>query len=144
MTSLSPLSSDLFPRELERAISPLLQGISFPSMPAIKLKLTEESDTAWAVAAEVPGVDASELSLAVDEDAHTLSITVTKKVDEAPPPGLAWNEFSFQGSCERVLTLPPHVDLANVTSTLKDGVLSVKVPKLPGAISKRNIPVQLA
>ena len=91
-----------------------------------------ERDDAIVVHAELPGVNADDMS--VEVQGNTLRIHGEKKEEKTEEKeGQRTYSERFFGSFERVLTLPPDVDESAIEATLRDGVLEVKVPRMKRA-----------
>ncbi|GAB4329954.1 MAG: hypothetical protein Kow0010_14680 [Dehalococcoidia bacterium] len=87
-----------------------------------------ERDDAIVVHAELPGVNAEDMS--VEVQGNRLSIRGEKKEEKSEEKeGQRTYSERFFGSFERVLTLPPDVDESGIEATLRDGVLEVLVPR---------------
>jgi HSP20 family protein len=86
-----------------------------------------EIDGAILVTAAVPGFEADEIEVSVKDDALIMSGTSQareRKADENVTLD-EWTSSQFL----RQLTLPSPVDSTNVTATLRDGMLELKLPK---------------
>jgi HSP20 family molecular chaperone IbpA len=95
-----------------------------------------ENDRELLIVADVPGGAREGTTVAVDE-ARRLSFLV--KV-EAAPAGARWAAEYGAASWYRAFELPDGVDGSRATSTLRDGVLTIRVPKR--AASSKLIPVR--
>jgi HSP20 family protein len=105
-------------------------------MPA--LNLVESADSV-VVTAEIPGVDAKDVQVAVED--HYLTLRGEKK-EEREEKGKAFHRVERRyGSFARAVLLPCAVDAAKVTAEAKDGVLTVTLPKAAEA-KARTVPVQ--
>jgi HSP20 family protein len=97
-----------------------------------------ESHVAIRFIADVPGVRPDDLELRVDEG--RLVITGRREPESrTDDEQLTTSERSF-GQFMRTFTLPSYVELDHITSELRDGVLTIAVPKKRGA-SSRRIPI---
>jgi HSP20 family protein len=97
-------------------------------------------DTAYRVAIELPGVAEADIHLAVE--GGMLTVRGEKKT-EREEKGDTWyfSERQF-GSFARSFRLPSDADDAGVKAALKDGVLTVTVPrKAPAASEARRVPI---
>ena len=92
------------------------------------LELTE-SDNHLNVRAEVPGFTAKDLEIHVEPRRLTVSGKHETK-EENKKSKIHYSELST-GEILRVVHLPADVDTSNVTATLKDGILHVKMTKMP-------------
>ena len=90
-----------------------------------------ETDEALTVRAEVPGFAAKELDIQVQPNRLTISGKHESKEESTK------NKTIYSERCAnevfRSVTLPTDVDGARVNATLKDGVLTVEMPKAPHA-----------
>lgn len=99
----------------------------------------EETDAAILVKADLPGVDAQDVEVTVQNG--TLTLRGVKK-EEKEEKGKNFHRVErFSGSFYRSVPLPAEADTAGVTATSAKGVVTVTIPKKPGAQAKR-IPVQ--
>lgn len=81
--------------------------------------------------AEVPGVPADKLELSVEDDAVTLA--GERVAQPAASDETVVRRERFAGRFSRTLRLPFRVDAGSVAARLKDGVLTVTLPKAPEA-----------
>jgi HSP20 family protein len=100
-----------------------------------------ETDKEVKVCAELPGVDAKDVDVSVENG--TLIIRGEKKYErEENERGQYRMERSY-GSFERSIALPAEVDEAKAKAEFKSGVLRLTLPKKAGAESRRKrIPVK--
>jgi HSP20 family protein len=88
-------------------------------------------DKTYRIALELPGVAEKDVDLSV----HDGVVTVTgKKASEREEKGETWffSERSY-GSFSRSFRLPPDADQKKVDAELKDGILTIRVPRIPDA-----------
>jgi HSP20 family protein len=92
-----------------------------------------EADHALTVKAEVPGFTAKELNIQVEGD----RLTISGKHESKEESNKGKTIYSERCAKEvfRSVALPSDVDGAKVTATLKDGVLTIELPKTPHAKS---------
>lgn len=96
------------------------------------------NDAAYKIAVELPGVAEDDIHLTVEDGL----VTVTgEKKSEREEKGESWyfSERQF-GSFSRSFRLPPDAEEGAVKASLKDGVLTVTVPKrrpAPAEAAKR-------
>ena len=100
-----------------------------------------ETDKDVKVCAEIPGVEAKDIDVSVEDG--MLRIRGEKKYErEENEKGQYRMERSY-GSFERAIPLPVEVDEAKAKAEFKNGVLRLTLPKRPGAQSRRKkIPVK--
>lgn len=89
------------------------------------------ADDAYRIAVELPGVAEEDIHLSVDDG--VVSLTGEKKTSREEK-GETWYFSERQyGAFSRSFRLPPDADGAAVAAELKDGVLTITVPKLEPA-----------
>jgi HSP20 family protein len=84
-------------------------------------------DGAYRIAMEVPGVEESDIDITL----HEGMVTVTgKKTSTKTEKGETWffSEREF-GAFSRSFRLPPDADGEKISADLKDGVLTLSIPK---------------
>ena len=100
----------------------------------VQLEL-EESDDNLAVRAEVPGFSTKELEIHVGP--RKLTITGKHEAQEESKKGKTVYSERCAKEILRVVDLPAEVDSSKVTATLKDGILSLEMPKAAHAKTVR-------
>jgi HSP20 family protein len=95
----------------------------------------EESDDNLTVRAEVPGFSNKELEINVGP--HKLTITAKHEAQEESKKGKTVYSERCAKEILRVVDLPAEIDSSKVTATLKDGILSLELPKAPHAKTVR-------
>ncbi len=96
----------------------------------------EESDEAFEVTAELPGVGKSDIDVRVSDNVVTLKGEKQSK-HEMKDADIHLIERSY-GSFQRSFTLPCAVDSAKVAAEFKDGVLHLNLPKAQKAREKQK------
>lgn len=96
----------------------------FVSSPCID---TSESATDIKITADVPGIEEKDLDVSVSDDAVT--IRGEKKREGSASEKDARKSERFYGTFERVFNLPCQVDSSKAEASLKNGVLTVVIPK---------------
>jgi HSP20 family protein len=89
----------------------------------------------------VPGVEEKDIDVSVNEG----MVTVTgKKSSEREEKGETWffSERSY-GSFSRSFRLPPDADEKKVDATLKDGLLTINLPKKAGTDAAKGKKVKI-
>jgi HSP20 family protein len=100
----------------------------------LHLEITESED-ALNVKAEVPGFAAKELDIQVEGN----RLTISGKHESTEESAKGRTIYSERCSQEvfRSVELPSEVDGAKVNATLKDGILTIQLPKAQAATSER-------
>jgi HSP20 family protein len=102
---------------------------------------TAETDTAYEVTAELPGVDEKDIKISLAD--NVLSISGEKKSErEQKDKDYVMTERSY-GSFKRAFTLPDNVDVEKIAAKFDKGVLKVTLPKTaPSPAKQRQIPIK--
>jgi len=125
-----PISSGLFSQSVGAVAAPLRPNVDI-----------SEGKKAYAVRAELPGVEQEDVSLEIE--GHTLLIRAEKRQDrEEEDEGYHWVERSY-GAVQRVLSLPDDADVETIEARFKNGILKLRIPKLAArAAQGRNIQIE--
>lgn len=93
----------------------------------------EETDDAYRLKLELPGMDKNDLDIQVTAEA--VSVTGERKSEtKGEKDGVTRSEFRY-GSFKRVIPIPRRIDNRNVVADYKDGILNLNLPK---AEDKKN------
>ena len=104
----------------------------------VPLNVTE-SDVEYIVRAEVPGFGSKDIEVIVEP--LYLAISGKRETKEDEENGkMIWSESRSERSF-RVLDLPSVVDISKVSTTLKDGILILDLPKARNAEKVRVEPI---
>ncbi len=93
----------------------------------------EETEDAYRVEAELPGVSRDDVQVEVSGDV----LTITGEFKERERTGILRRRTRRTGRFEFRTTLPSAVDSDKITASLQDGVLAVHVPKAAEAKPRR-------
>jgi HSP20 family protein len=85
----------------------------------------EETDDAYVVEAELPGVHRNDVQV----EASSGVLTITGEFKDRERTGILRRRTRRTGRFEFRTTLPASVNTEAITASLHDGVLTVKVPK---------------
>jgi HSP20 family protein len=100
-----------------------------------------ETDAEYWITAELPGVPLENVQLSIDDDVLTMMVD---KRQSADGDNRTYHHVERRhGTFSRAFRLPKAVDREQVQATMKDGVLSVRLPKAEHA-RPRRIPVRVA
>jgi HSP20 family protein len=97
----------------------------------------EESDDAYVVEAELPGVKKEDVNIEFVGN----ELTVTGEIKERERQGALRQKTRRTGRFDYRVVLPEHVDPEKIDATLSNGVLTVRVPKSEHA-QRRKIEIK--
>lgn len=106
-------------------LSPLVRDFEYE--PQIKMDVNE-SDSAYLVKADIPGVNKDDIHISVDGNLVSISAEVKKEKEEKKGESIIRCERYF-GKVSRSFTLGGDVDADKVQAKYTDGVLEVTLPK---------------
>ncbi len=128
---IAPIMSELF-RMPERWLE---EEDSFS--PSIDL---QETDNAYVVKAEMPGIDPNNVSISVNNG--VLNIQGEKKEEkESEEKGNTWTECRY-GAFHRRIPLDQEIKEDEIKATYKEGILRIEVPKAAQAVGSKTIPIE--
>ena len=85
----------------------------------------EETDDAYVIEAELPGVKREDVNIELIGN----ELTITGEIKERERKGVVRRQTRRTGRFDYRVTLPDQVDGDKIDANLKDGVLTVRVPK---------------
>jgi HSP20 family protein len=142
---LSPFSLNQMMREMD-SLMPSFFGQDSTGL-ASKLAVDiEEGPNAFVIKADVPGMKAENINMHLSPD-NVLSIEAERSEETkegSPDSGTFYRIERTKGSMVRSFKIPDHVDVDGIMASVKDGVLSVKLPKVemtPEHEKVKTIPV---
>ncbi len=104
---------------------------SWESEPRIKIDVSE-TDDAYLVKADAPGVPKEDIKVTVEGNFVTIEFEV-KKEDKQEEEGKTVRSERYYGIQSRSFALAQDVDETKAEASYKDGVLELKLPKKPGS-----------
>lgn len=118
--------------ELLRDIAPAfyvrpLHGEGLPSPAQIKLDVSE-TDDAYTVQAEIPGVPKEDIQVAIDANVVTLRAEI-KQMDATGAQAKVLRSERYYGAVSRSFQLPVELDAAQARAKYDHGVLTLSLPK---------------
>jgi HSP20 family protein len=138
------------PRDIDRLLDDVdrlvTEGVAYArtlsrrsgSRPAIDLY---DTGTELVVKALVPGARPDELGVAIEKNTLTLQGHYGYALSQDEDQGLMWHRREIaSGRFAETVTLPVEVETEQATATFADGVLTLVIPKVSAARTKR-IPV---
>jgi HSP20 family protein len=110
-----------------------LPRLAFPELPRLPMPASDvtETDTAWRVTAELPGMTEKDVELALSGD--TLTITGEKRQESTRKEASTTLCERSYGAFARSFLLPEGIDREKIDARFDKGVLTVTLPKTPAA-----------
>jgi len=99
----------------------LFDGVSAPSMDVV------ENDGEFLVRCDLPGVKKDDVELSISS--NVLTIKGEKHDEQAKEETKYYRRESWSGSFQRSIALSESVDPDKVEAELKDGVMTIRLPK---------------
>jgi len=130
-------------RELERLQEQMAQMVQqgpsdgnggLPFVPPVDI---EETEDAWIVEAELPGVKPEDVNVEV----RGAELAIAGEIKEREREGILRRRTRKVGEFDYHITLPGEADAENIDARLHDGVLTVRIPK-PDQERPRRIDVK--
>jgi HSP20 family protein len=110
------------PAALTGGFGPSFPGGSWPSLSV------SETDSAYVVKAEVPGMDAKDVDLSLTDDALTIRGEKKTHTENAQ----THVSEHYEGQFERRLPIGNDIDRDHIEASFDKGVLTITLPKKPG------------
>jgi len=102
--------------------------------PRIRMDMSE-TDQAYTVKAEIPGVKKDDIKVSIEGNQVSISAEVRK--EEEKKSGNMMHSERYYGQQYRSFTLPQDVDDAKAEAKYNDGILELTLPKKPGGGGKK-------
>ncbi len=112
-----------------------LHGDNLPTPAQIKIDV-KESDNAYTVQAEVPGVAKDDIHVSIDGNVVTLRAEVKQQDSQTQEEKVLRTE-RYYGAVSRSFQLPQEIDQAQAKAKYDNGVLALTLPKKTGGGMQR-------
>jgi HSP20 family protein len=117
-------------RLMQSVLTPTGSGNGGPWIPHADI---EETEDAWIIEAEVPGVDRKDVNVELRDS----ELIISGEVKEKERVGVLRRRTRRTGEFEYRVILPGQADEEHIDAKLHDGVLTVRVPKSERARLRR-------
>jgi HSP20 family protein len=101
-----------------------------------------ETEQAFIIHAELPGVQKEDIKISISED-NILSISGEKKKSEQIQDKNFVRMERFYGTFRRTFTLPDHIQSSSIKADFTNGILEISLPKSE-PIKPKEITVEIA
>jgi HSP20 family protein len=126
--------AELFDRFFEDPFPPLV-GAGIAAKPWMPLVDLTESEKELVVTADLPGVAAKDVAVMVKDG---MLVIEGERKSEAEEKGKEFHRVErFLGKFYRAVPLPPTVDPERIAAESANGVITVRIPKRPGAVPRK-------
>jgi len=115
------------------------EGRGGEALPRLKADVAE-SNGAYTVTAELPGVKKDDIQVTIDGAQVTLTAEVKRENEVKQDERVLHTERTF-GKVSRSFTLPQEVDEGKAEAKFRDGVLELRLPK-KAAAARKQISIQ--
>ena len=116
-------------QELEGLREQLAQMMRTPDgnggLPFVPLVDIEETEDAWIVEADLPGVKPEDVNVEV----RGSELAISGEIKEREREGILRRRTRKTGEFDYHITLPGDADAENIDAELRDGILTVRIPK---------------
>jgi HSP20 family protein len=130
--SMEPVS-DLF----QGLFRPMRGGLAAGEGEPASMKLdVSESEKAYSVKAELPGVDKKDIDVKIDGNVVSIHAKVERNTEQKEGERVIRRE-RYSGSFGRTFSLASDIDESTASAQYQDGVLSLTLPKKAAAEQKR-------
>lgn len=116
---------------------PCLQ--TFDAEPAIRMDVAE-SDDAYRIKAEIPGVKKDDIKVSIDGNQVSISAQVRQEKEEKKDEKVVRRERYF-GEQMRSFTLAHDIDQGKASARYRDGVLELTLPKKAGGNGAKTLSI---
>ena len=120
----------------EFSMAPMVRGLE--SDRQILVDVTE-TDQAYLVKADLPGLKKDDIKIAVDGNVVSISATMQEEKQETTEDTICTERYS--GALYRRFSLPKEVDDSKTEAKYQDGVLNLSLPKKASS-AKKQITIQ--
>jgi HSP20 family protein len=96
-----------------------------------------ETDAAYVVKAEIPGVNKDEIQVSIEGDVVTIGAEVKRETETKDGERVIRTE-RYSGSVYRAFTLPVEIDEAASTAKYQNGILELTLSKKPAAQGRKR------
>jgi len=135
--------------DMDRLFDSFLQGWGLPSLSRL-MQLPEvgtwgggllrprvdisENKSGYTIRVEIPGVEKEDIHLTIEDD--TLVIRGEKRQEKEDNDGGYHCVERSYGAFQRMISLPADADQEKLEARFRNGVLTIKLPRVPGAASR--------
>ncbi len=129
-------------KEINRMFEDVLGGMpGFANETGFPALTTSETDTHVVVKAEVPGIPSENIEVSVKDD--VLTIKGEKKEEKKEEKENFFRVERSFGSFLRQIPLPSKVDPKGAETKLENGLLELRLPRLPEKEAEKSVKIEI-
>jgi HSP20 family protein len=119
--------------KLQNEINRLFEIDRYPSMTGLFDRVMSpeidviENEDSFLVSCDLPGVDIRDIEVSLAD--NVLTVKGEKKEERSSKESKVYRRESWSGSFQRTLSLPKGVDTGAVDAVMRNGVLTITLPK---------------
>ena len=138
LTHYDPLSIESIPELFQGFFRPMRSlGLSDGETPLADVKMdVTETDNAYTVKAEMPGVDKKDIDVKIDGNVVSISAKAERNKELKEGERVVRSE-RYSGAMSRTFSLADDIDESQATAQYQDGVLQLVLPKKAPATKKQ-------
>jgi HSP20 family protein len=138
LTHYDPLSIESIPELFQGFFRPMRSlGLSDGETPLADVKMdVTETDTAYTVKAEMPGVEKKDIDVKIDGNVVSISAKAERNKELKEGERVVRSE-RYSGAMSRTFSLADDIDEGQATAQYQDGVLQLTLPKKAPATKKQ-------
>jgi HSP20 family protein len=126
---------------MERLMGRMFRPLRVKGEEAIDITIdVSESDGAYMVKAEIPGVKKEDIGVSIDGNQVSITAEVKKEHEEKKGEKVLRSE-RYYGSMFRSFTLPTDVDQAKADAKYNNGILELTLPKKAGGGGAKKLEI---
>lgn len=138
LTHYDPLSIESIPELFQGFFRPMRSlGLGDGETPLADVKMdVTETDNAYKVKAEMPGVDKKDIDVKIDGNVVSISAKAERNKELKEGERVVRSE-RYSGAMSRTFSLADDIDESQATAQYQDGVLQLTLPKKAPATKKQ-------
>ncbi|BCQ28969.1 Hsp20/alpha crystallin family protein (plasmid) [Caballeronia sp. NK8] len=136
LTRFDPFSIEPVSEMFQGLFRPL-RSLSLEEAPLAQVKIdVSETDVAYLVKADLPGIDKKDIDVKIDRNAVSIHAKSERNKEEKEGERVIRRE-RYSGEVSRTFSLGSEIDEAGASAQFRDGILTLTLPKKVPADQKR-------
>lgn len=136
LTRFDPFSMEPVSEMFQGLFRPL-RSLSLEEAPLAQVKIdVSETDVAYLVKADLPGIDKKDIDVKIDRNAVSIHAKSERNKEEKEGERVIRRE-RYSGEVSRTFSLGSEIDEAGASAQFRDGILTLTLPKKAPSDQKR-------